>query len=603
MFITATKRRGRPYLQLTDSVKGKPFTVKSIGYLDLFDDGEPDYLERLRESFKSGAPLIDDLLPFVKENSNHTTICKVSNNARSKLADQPKLIADFILTPLFDQLGISELLTLYKSRSKIQYDLNGITKLLTFGRILNPVSKSETLCQNDNYFRPVAKDLKNDDDEEQLQKVYRALDVLDKISVNIQKRMNTKITNTIGRDSELTFYDVTNYYFEIENNDEDEGDKEGLRKRGYSKESRRQPLVQMGLFMDNQGLPISYKLFPGNKLDQTTLRPALAESINNFDLGRVVVVADKGLNSGLNILKLKESGNGYVFSKSVKKCTEEVRKWILDMENEKYTVVSDKFRYKSRIVNVEIKDQKGKTIDTITQKQVVKWSKKFYDRDMHENAKFLEYLENCVEHPDKLKDKQSKTQKFLKKVVKDKKGNIIKAKSVLEVDTKKLQKYKDMMGYYLICTSELDRDEDWIMSKYHELSRIEDSFRVIKSDLEGRPVYVSKPEHINAHFLICFLSLTMIRILQRLVSDNKVDGENGWKVGITADKLKRGLNMLTTTVQCDLHYAVHKPGVDIMNLLSKLGVNDLPELPTYSDVVGLKNTLAKVNMFTSKKIS
>jgi transposase len=594
MFISATKRRGRKYLQLTHNVNGKPKVIKSIGYLDLFDDGEPDYLERLRFSFRSGSPLIEALIPFVDNEAKHTINCTVSPETRSKIAQQPKTLAAFLLTPLFNQLGFRDVLTDVKSRSKIEYDLLGVTKLLTFGRILNPCSKASTLKQNDTYFTPLAHGLKNTQEKEQLQKIYRTLDVLDKKSVSIQQRMNKKIADSIGRDSSLTFYDVTNYFFEIENNDEDVNNIEGLRKRGYSKEGRRQPIVQMGLFMDNNGIPISYKLFPGNKLDQTTFRPAIDETISNFDLGRVIVVADKGLNSGPNILKLKENGHGYVFSKSVKKATQEVRDWILANNKENpYIHVSKNFKYKSRTVEVEIKNSNGKIIGKIEQKQVVKWSKKFYDRDMHENATFIEYLENCIEHPDKLKDKQSKTQKFLKKVVKDKNGNVIEAKSVLEVDIKKLQKYKDMMGYYLICTSELDKDEDWIMSKYHELSRIEDSFRVIKTDLEGRPVYVQKPEHINAHFLICFMALTMIRILQRVINKGKVDGENGWKSGITAAKLKEGLNMLSASVQCDYHYSGFETNSEVKMLLEKLGVKESGGLTTQSDLIKMKKQLSK----------
>jgi transposase len=607
--ISMSKNNGVPYLRVLNSISavrnGKKVTtnktVKSLGKLSKYDDGKPNFEARVKESFIAGTPIIEELIPYVKSNSSQPLICKVSPDTMNRIGEQPKLLANMLLGPIFDQLGISQVLADTKSRSKIQYDLTGITKLLTFGRIINPCSKLSTFAQNDSYFMPPAKDLKSEDGDDQLQKIYRALDVLDKKSVAIQKRMNKKIGDTMGRDKELTFYDVTNYYFETEYNDEDENGKEGLRKRGYSKEGRRQPIVQMGLFMDNNGIPISYKLFPGNKLDQTTLRPALVESINDFDLGRVVVVADKGLNSGLNMLKLKEDGNGYVFSKSVKKSTQELRDWILknDTKDDKYTVVSKNLKYKSRVTEVEVKNSSGKVIGSLNQKQVVKWSKKFYDRDMHENASFLEYLENCIEHPDKLKDKQSKTQKFLKKVVKDKNGRVIKCKSVLEVDTKKLQKYKDMMGYYVICTSEIDKDEDWIMTKYHELSRIEDSFRVIKSDLDGRPVYVRTPEHINAHFLICFIALTMIRILQCAVNGCQVDPETGWKFGISADKLKQGLNMLTASAQCDIHFSAHETNIEVRLLLDALSVPRPPILSTYDDLTGFKNKLAKVNFMQS----
>jgi hypothetical protein len=242
MFVESCKNGKKPYLRLVDSYTirkdgvtlSRKKTVLNIGPLDRFDDGEPNYVKRLKDSYKAGSPLIDSLLPYV-ESEKSVLSCLVSKDTQDKLSIQPKLISDMLLTGLYEQLGIGDVMRQTKSRSKIDYDLNGITKLLTFGRILDPCSKLATYDQADRYHFPIVDNIK-------LSQVYDALDVLDRQSISIQKRLNTKISNSISRDNELTFYDVTNYFFEIEDNDED-----GLRKRGYSKEHRPQPIVQNSL--------------------------------------------------------------------------------------------------------------------------------------------------------------------------------------------------------------------------------------------------------------------------------------------------------------------------------------------------------------------
>ena len=190
----------------------------------------------------------------------------------------PKNIGYFFLDAMYDALGIYDVLNKYKSNSKVEYDLNGHAKMLVFGRVLDPDSKCATWKARNNYLFDVV-------DSENLIEVYRTLDVLDRQSEKIQMRMDTKIEKHIGRNKTICFYDVTNYWFEIDDPDEDEPSgtretvKEGLRKRGPSKAKNRKPIVQMGLFMDDNGIPVSYKIFPGNHIDQTTLRPIMKETI------------------------------------------------------------------------------------------------------------------------------------------------------------------------------------------------------------------------------------------------------------------------------------------------------------------------------------
>jgi transposase len=566
--------------------------VANIGPLSRFDDGKPDYLKRLRQSFKDGAPLIPALSLLISDAPTRRRIAiefDLGNEIDS--ISSPKNIGYFPLDGLYDALGIYDVLNLHKSRTKVEYDLNGIARLLVFGRLLWPDSKLGTFESRDRYLFGMAPSASE-------REVYRALDCLNEKSEAIQMRMNTKIRASVGRNTEVCFYDVTNFWFEIGQNDEDERDcagnivRPGLRKKGVSKEKRGEPIVQMGLFIDDNGIPIAYRLFPGNNTDQTTLRPALAKSIDKMEFGKVIIVADGGLNNGPNIAHILDKGNGYIVSKSTKKSDKEVKAWMLDETgyewNDKRT-----FKVKSKIRKRKIKDAGGKTVE-ITEKLVCYWSKKHYDREVHENAKFIEYLEAVIDNPDKLKDKPKKIEKFLEKieVVKDT-GEIVDTKTVLLIDRNKVQEYLDLLGYYTLMTSETDKTDSEIINKYHGLSRIEDSFRVTKSDLEGRPVFVRTPEHINAHFLICFIALTMVRLIQyRILKYLGKDtlGEDGWESGVTAGRIKEALVSFQADALPGGYYRLTKPNDDMKLILDSMGIDADLRLPSATQLRKLKKS-------------
>ena len=597
MHIACINNHGVKYLQIQESyserINGKLFNrkriIRNIGPLSRFDDGKPDYLQRLRQSFAQGAPIIESLSDLA-----HTPRAKkirIDFNADSDddAFSSPKNIGYFLLDSLYDTLGIYDVLNLHKSRRGLGYDLNGLAKLMAFGRVLAPDSKLGTLESRDRYLFGVTS-------SENPAEIYRALDCLHEKAVSIQKRMNLKITGAIGRNTEMCYYDVTNYYFEIGENDPDETDgdgnilKKGLRKKGVSKEKRGEPIVQMGLFIDDNGIPIAYRLFPGNNTDQTTLRPALEQTVDTMKLGRVIVVADGGLNSGPNIAHLLDCGNGYILSKSTKKSDKEVKAWMLAEEGYEWNDTKT-FKVKSIIRKRKIKDATGKTRE-IEEKLVCYWSKKHYDREVHENAKFIEYLGSVINNPDKLKDKPKKIEKFLVEQQVDKEtGEIVDTKKHLSIDRDKVQEYLDLMGYYTIMTSETDKTDRDIIHKYHGLSRIEDSFRITKSDLEGRPVFVRTPEHINAHFLICFIALTMVRLIQyKILRSQKKDtlNENGWESGLSAGRIQDALANWQADTLPGGYCRLTKPGNDLRLILDAFGIDGCLKLPALRDIRRLK---------------
>jgi transposase len=454
-----------------------------------------------------------------------------------------------------------------------------MVKLLIFGRALYPDSKYATFVNRDRFLFPVT-------NSESVNDVYYALDALNEKAETIQKRMNLKIRESIGRNTEVCFYDVTNYYFEIGENDPDGG----LRKKGVSKEKRGEPIVQMGLFIDDNGIPIAYKLFPGNHIDATTLRPAMKKTIDNMDFGRVIIVADGGLNSGPNIAHILNGGNGYIVSKSTKKSGKTTKAWILDQEGYRINDAGT-FKVKSKIRTRTIKAEDGSSLE-IKEKLVCFWSKRYYERERHENEKFIEYLDSVISNPDKLKDKQSKIAKFLKKMDIDKAtGEVVKTATALSIDMDKIRQYLDLMGYYTIMTSEINKPDEEIISKYHGLSRIEDSFRITKSDLEGRPVFVRTPEHINAHFLTCFIALVMLRLIQHKILtcfQKTTNSTEHWESGLSAHRIQAALNGCNADPLPGGYFRMTKPSKDMCMISEAFGFDADLIFPTKSDLHKLK---------------
>lgn len=624
MYLDRFNCKGKPYLRIVENYtvlengkkKAKRKTIKNLGYEENFDDGQPDFYKRMKLKLKNGKLKIDGIDPNefrVRAKLYNNSLYKNNNDDYSYL--NQKNIGYFFLENIYNQLGIADILRRIKSDSKIKYDLNGITKLLVFERILDPQSKKKTFENKDKFLFPIV----NSDD---INQIYRTLDVLSENSKKIQNRMNTKIKNSsIGRVTNLTYYDVTNYYFETMYGDDDVYEldenneivkdntgkpiivQKGFRKKGVSKEGKKEPIVQMGLFIDNNGIPVSHKLFPGNTQDKTTFKNVLENDVDEMNLGRIVVVADNGMNTQENKYLIVEKGNGYIVSKSVKKSWSKLRNWAL--EDGEYTEIRNSlgevvFQYKSRIneITLTYKNEDGtKSTKVVKEKEIIYWSKKHYEKELNQNKKFIEYLESCKENPDKLKDKQRKSQEFIKTVDVDKEtGEIIHPEKVIVFLDEKLKKYKETMGFYSIVTSEILEEEKEIINRYHGLSRIEDSFRIIKSDLEGRPIYVWTQEHIKAHFLICFMALTIIRIMQyKILKYEKKSTLNvdGWEQGITAERLKEELNKLEADQYDENSYKLRKPTENILKLLNIYNLNFNFRLPSKQDIIWLRNSLIK----------
>lgn len=496
------KKTGRTYLAIVHKYRDKNSknirskTIQSLGYLDELENEYDDPIAH----FTAIAKKMDN--DRKQDNAAYT----FSVNKQDVLpvgTDNVKNFGYAAFSSIYHDLGIH---TFFKNRqrhSKDCFDANVIMQMLAYSRLLYPASKKSSFENRSRFFEKT--DYSLDD-------VYRCLTLFNKQKDNLQLWLNNKIKELYERDTSLIYYDVTNYYFETDKTDD-------FKEKGVSKEHRTNPIVQMGLFMDNKGIPITYELFPGNTNDCLTYRPNFSRIKKDFNLGRVITVADKGMTTGDNIwfTKTTPTKDGYVFSMSVRGADKELKSYVLDDSN--YVWLGDEYKRKSRRYprTIQVTATNGKKIKKVVdEKQVVFYSEKYAKRAKAEREAALAKAKDLTMHPGSYTRATSHgAAKYVKKVDYDKEtGEILKASSILEIDEEKLREEEALDGYYVIVTSEMNESDDRIIEIYRGLWKIEESFRVTKSELEARPVYVWTREHIEAHFLICFVALTLARILE-----------------------------------------------------------------------------------------
>ena len=602
MFVEKVKNNGTDYLRLVEGVRitnkdGYKTTHKkvilNIGPLKRFDDGQPDYVERLKKSFKAGNPLIPALLPYCDTQQPAEKYRFVINESSPDCFGHPKLFCHVLLERILEELGLNTLFSSYKGYTRLQYDVYGFAKLLVFGRLLNPASKCATIRQNEDYYTPILKNYNPDN-------VYDTLDFIAANKDRIIRRMNTNLVKKANRSPEVIFYDVTNFYFEIERPDEDEIDDEGniivrgQRKMGVCKEERKLPIVQMGLFMDDNGIPIAIESFPGNTLDHLTLRPALKKNIDNLDFSRFIMIADRGICQYNNLLHILDAGNGYIVSKSLLKSTREEQEWTYSDEG--YTQVSPDFKYKSRIKKRTVKDEKGRP-RTIEEQVVVYWSRKYQARCEYENKRFLDFLEKLEQNPENFRataiEAKSLRRFFKPEYVHQTTGEVFDASKLKPlIDFEKVREFRKSMGYYQIVTSELTLPAPKVIDKYHGLTQIEDQFRVMKGDLNTRPVFVRTPEHVNAHLLICMIALIALRIIQKRILDSglvQTDSDAYWSSGLNASRIQAALNKWKVdTLPGDLYRFMDVDTPDLKLILDAFNVQIPPKLFRLAELKSIK---------------
>lgn len=503
--VLPTNKYGKSLMVFSRSVSvGKRTvkeTVEQIGFLEELTGNGPGQFADPIAHFKKIAKERTEQEKLAKA----TAVIKYSVYATIPCEDGlRKNIGYMPLSHLYEQLNLPRFIANRQRNLNVKFSLNTILKHLVFGRTLFPASKKTTFENRERFFEKTNFSL---DD------VYRSLGLLHRYADDLKVFLHKQVTAQYGRKTDLVYYDVTNYYFEIDQAD-------ALRKKGVSKEHRPNPIVQMGLLMDTNGLPITYELFSGNTNDCETLMPLLQNVRKQYDIGRFIVVADRGLNTSNNTAMALAKGDGYIYAQSILKANTELKKFCLDQDGYMvYGSTEAGFRLKSRISQrtIRIENTEGKMVTvTIDEKQILFYSEKYARRAREQRQETINKALELIASPSKAAAAASYgAGKYIKSVDYDKEtGEVLDSAEHIYLDQKRIDEEAQFDGYYALVTSELDMPEHEVIEHYRGLWKIEESFRLTKSDLEARPVYVSKEEHINAHFLICFIALLFIRLLQ-----------------------------------------------------------------------------------------
>lgn len=508
--------------------KIKHKTIKKYGHLEdlenLYDDPIKflnDELIRLKKEFESKVTATFDKKEF------------------NTFDDDTFNIGYAYLKKIFQELNISNVLKNKQYSIDIKYCLSKACELLTYSRILNPGSIKYTYEHKNDFFEPF--DLSLDD-------LYRSLKPLLDCKEDIFKTIWENTKDTYNRDASTSYYDCTNYYFEIEYDDEDilndKGEiiKKGLRKRGPEKNHRPDPIVEMGLLLDKQGFPISYNLFSGNTSEKETLIPEIDNIKRRHNIEKVIVVADRGLNCSDNMIKMagidldKENRDGYIYGQSVRGADQEFKNWVLSGNYKTDKIIDDDdneiiFKHKSRIYPKKmyiIREDKGLTKSgnkkkqtiLVDQKQMVYYSQKYADKQKRDRQMVIEKAKDLIKNPSAYTKATSYgAAGYINNIKFDKETGAVSNGTELSLNEEKINEDAKYDGYYSIVTSEENLSDLELRNIYRGLAKIEETFKITKSEFNARPINVRLEDHIDAHFLICFISLVIIRILQNKINE------------------------------------------------------------------------------------
>ncbi len=508
----------KTYIRVMESYRSGPGkesrkrTLKSFGYLE--DQPDPEAFMREVEAYDSD--------PSNRE--------QISSNKMYSGQNRLYNYGYKYLESVYEMLGIPEFIRQYENSGRFRgkYCLEEIFRLLVLLRLLAPDSKRASAQRQGAFY--------GWEPQIELPHVYRALDHMSEFAVELQQYLDGRVKEMIGRDLKYAFYDVTNYFFEI-----DYPDEAGDRQRGVSKEHRVDPIVQMGLFIDPNGLPVSMSLFPGNMSDTLTLQPMMLNIKKAYQLQRLVIVADKGLNSSYNIDYICNNGDGYVVSQVLR--GKKGKRYHEALFDETGYIWNQEKTYKYKLFTETYVGKDTEKQPVRRQRQVlIYWSQAEADRARRKREEQLKKAAaSCNNNAYGIKHG---SQEYVREEVVDSSTGEIepaRKKVIRSVNWEKAENDARLDGYFCLITSEIDYDAGKMREVYGGLWRIEQSFRMLKSDLLARPVYVTTKKHIQAHFLICFVALLIARIIQHAMGPKALSVERLSTALKAANcKLKRG---------------------------------------------------------------
>lgn len=502
----------------------KQSTVKSFGYLE--DQIDKDLFMKEVISYNES---------IIREDKKKTIVITIPADRKNNDEANKKYNYGYrFLESIYDKLEIKSFFDTVNFKG--DYSLNEVFEFLTIRRIMNPSLKRATLQE--------IKQLYNKEYNFTLADTYRALDKFSDFSIRLQKHLNDKIKSLVGRDLSYAFYDVTNYYFE-----KDFAEPKGeYQQKGISKDHKTEPIIQLGLFMDSNNLPIAMATFPGNTSDSITLQPAMKDIKASYNLGRLIVVADKGLNSTSNIDYIVNNGDGYVVSQVLR--GPKGKRYHEIMFQEDGYVGNENFKYK--IFEEEyVGHINSKKTTTRKRKVLIFWSKEDAEYARKKRQVKIEKANKAIQN-----NAYSLTHDALEYVTTThfvSNTGEVGDQAIKSINVNKINEEEKFDGYFCIITSELDYDYKKIIDVYRNLWRIEESFRITKSDLETRPIYVKTKKHREGHMLVCFTALIILRLLQYKLNENE----------ISVKRIKRVLNACTCVLPDESSVTIDEVGGQI----------------------------------------
>ena len=498
-FLKKTKNKKGIYLQIYESYYdperkgGAHRSYKPIGYVhELQANGMEDPIAVFGEEVQ-------------KLNQEYKKKKQAEKERKISEESPERLLGYFPLKNLNDSLGCKKYIDLMQTATHFRFDIFDMMSDLIYARVVHPCSKLKT------YWEVIPKLFGKH--AFSLDQIYSGLEYIGSEYEKIIEIFNHQVALKYPFDTSHSYFDCTNFYFEIDKEDH-------FRLKGPSKENKKEPIVGMGLLLDANQIPIGMKMYPGNESEKPVIREIIDELKQRSHIsGRTIQVADKGLNCFNNILHALKAGDGYIFSKSVKTLPETEKTWVLlendyvDVKNKKGEVL---YRIKECVddFSYSYTDNTGhrKTLK-LTEKRIVTFNPKLAEKQIYEINRQVEKAKNLRACEAK-KSEYGDSSKYVTFISTDKKGTKTAGKVKVEINEKAIENAKKLAGYNMIITSEIHMSASEIYASYHNLWRIEESFRIMKSQLDARPAYMQKQETITGHFLICYLAVLLTRLLQ-----------------------------------------------------------------------------------------
>ena len=456
---------------------------------------------------------VDSLNKKVKEDSL-PAIIKLSPNKQIEKNKQIVYNGGYLfLQDIYYKLGLNKICNEITDKYQFKYDLNSILSRLIYGRIIYPSSKLKTLELSKNFLEQPSFELHD---------VYRSLEVIAKESDFIQSQLYKNSLKFMKRNDTVLYYDCTNYFFEIE-------EECGLRQYGKSKENRPNPIIQMGLFLDGDGIPMSFDMFEGNTNEQKTMKPLEEKIIKDFHSSKFVVCTDAGLASNTNRKFNNMSGRSFITVQSIKRLKLYLKQWALDLTSGWKLYGSDKTYNISKLRENEelMKRYYDKTFykerwineNGLEQRIIVTYSVKYqeYQKKIRENQ--IQRAQKLIEkNPQKIgKPKQNDPKRFISTISTTSNGEVAE-ENHYKLNYDVINEEAKYDGLYAVCTNLEDSVQEIIKINQRRWE-IEESFRIMKNEFKSRPVYLSRDDRIKAHFTTCFLALTIFRYLEKILGE------------------------------------------------------------------------------------